>query len=487
MKVGRKFRAKFADKDSKAAYMTYSAGQALVYNACAEEARYFDFFAYRYGETQQKDVRPVSERNEPARRWECFSKPQADQKYSHLIDDSLVPWVRTVPGGVLCIGAYLHYQARLRFLKGLTSRPHSKPIRQADRSLMLTKKFFSIRHHENNWYELSFGTDRIKGGRILFRAHREFEMPVTVVISCRTNSLSVSFCFEERAELGFPETEEEIFERLKMLSEDELLVRTQGFDRGVKIPLQSSNNRSFGFSEVQEKRMLEQEEKRIKLQQKLARQQKGSNRYRKTRKKINKTYKYARNVCNDVAHKASHEVVSDDSTDLYAFEKLNIPGMTASPDPKYDGDGTPLPNGAAAKAGLNKAILRSCWGRFLTFTKYKALRAHKLVIEVPAKNSSRECSVCHCTDSRNRPSQAVFRCIACGFEANADWNASEVIRMRGVKLLKSGKWSPKKAKKLLRVKSAKPNEPDENNRGGSLQVYARPAREQSLVGKREEA
>ena len=54
MKVGRKFRAKFADNDSKAAYMTYSAGQALVYNACAEEARYFDFFAYRYGETQQK-------------------------------------------------------------------------------------------------------------------------------------------------------------------------------------------------------------------------------------------------------------------------------------------------------------------------------------------------------------------------------------------------------------------------------------------------
>ena len=106
------------------------------------------------------------------------------------------------------------------------------------------------------------------------------------------------------------------------------------------------------------------------------------------------------------------------------------------------------------------------------------------MIEVPAKNSSRECSVCHCTDSRNRPSQAVFRCIACGFEANADWNASEVIRMRGVKLLKSGEWSPKKNKKLLRVKSAKPNEPDENNRGGSPQVYARPAREQSLVGKR---
>ena len=56
--------------------------------------------------------------------------------------------------------------------------------------------------------------------------------------------------------------------------------------------------------------MLEEEEKRIKLQQKLARQQKGSNRYRKTLKRINKTYQYERNVCNDVAHKASHEVVS---------------------------------------------------------------------------------------------------------------------------------------------------------------------------------
>jgi hypothetical protein len=48
--------------------------------------------------------------------------------------------------------------------------------------------------------------------------------------------------------------------------------------------------------------------------------------------------------------------------------------MVAKPKPKPDPDrpGVFLPNGAQAKAGLNKAILGSCWGQVADMVTYKA-------------------------------------------------------------------------------------------------------------------
>jgi len=58
---------------------------------------------------------------------------------------------------------------------------------------------------------------------------------------------------------------------------------------------------------------------------------------------------------------------------------------------KAQENGKYLPNGAAAKAGLNKAILESAWGKIKLFTVYKAGRANKLVIAVPPQGTSQEC------------------------------------------------------------------------------------------------
>ena len=66
--------------------------------------------------------------------------------------------------------------------------------------------------------------------------------------------------------------------------------------------------------------------------------------------------------------------------------------MTKAPKPKKaQENGKYLPNGAAAKAGLNKAILESAWGKTKLFTVYKAGRANKLVIAVPPQGTSQEC------------------------------------------------------------------------------------------------
>jgi putative transposase len=50
---------------------------------------------------------------------------------------------------------------------------------------------------------------------------------------------------------------------------------------------------------------------------------------------------------------------------------------------------------------------------------------------VSPTNTSRTCSRCGHTDRANRPTQATFRCLGCGFEANADVNAAVNIAARG--------------------------------------------------------
>jgi IS605 OrfB family transposase len=65
------------------------------------------------------------------------------------------------------------------------------------------------------------------------------------------------------------------------------------------------------------------------------------------------------------------------------------------------------------------------------FLAYKARRYGVMLVAVDPRNTSRECSKCHHTDKRNRPSQALFRCGRCGFADHADRNASRNIAARG--------------------------------------------------------
>ncbi|MCY0909734.1 MAG: hypothetical protein OWR62_15240 [Sulfobacillus thermotolerans] len=64
-------------------------------------------------------------------------------------------------------------------------------------------------------------------------------------------------------------------------------------------------------------------------------------------------------------------------------EDLRIQNMTKRPQAQQDAHGRFLPNKAAAKGGLNRAILSSSWGQVVLLTTYKALRHGKLVITVP--------------------------------------------------------------------------------------------------------
>ena len=71
-----------------------------------------------------------------------------------------------------------------------------------------------------------------------------------------------------------------------------------------------------------------------------------------------------------------------------------------------------------------------------TKIKYKAEEVGIEVVSVPPANTSRRCSRCGYIDADNRKVQAKFKCLNCGYEANADYNASQNISLAGKKGIK---------------------------------------------------
>ncbi|MCC4321027.1 RNA-guided endonuclease InsQ/TnpB family protein [Streptomyces malaysiensis] len=161
--------------------------------------------------------------------------------------------------------------------------------------------------------------------------------------------------------------------------------------------------------------------------------------HRAAARRVAKLYARIRRQRLDHAHKTALTLVRDH--DVIAHEKLNTAGMTRAPKPRPDPDapGTFLPNGAAAKAGLNRSILDAGWAQFLTILANKAESAGRLVVAVDARNTSRTCPPslggCGHIAKENRVTQAKFECTACGFTAHADHvGATNVLDRAGLVL-----------------------------------------------------
>ncbi|MEU6271671.1 transposase [Streptomyces populi] len=122
----------------------------------------------------------------------------------------------------------------------------------------------------------------------------------------------------------------------------------------------------------------------------------------------------------DHAHKTALHLVR--THDFIAHGDLKIRNMSRAPAPIPDPGqtGAFLPNGAAAKAGLNRSIADAGWGVFLTILHAKAESAGREVIAVDPRNTSRTCPHCGHTAKENRPLQEKFHCVACGHTAHAD-------------------------------------------------------------------
>jgi putative transposase len=163
-------------------------------------------------------------------------------------------------------------------------------------------------------------------------------------------------------------------------------------------------------------------ERLITAQRVLSRCQRRSGRSRKAVARVAALHGTVRRQRGDHAHKTALALVRE--FDVISYEDLRISNMVRAPKPKLDPDrpGVFLPNGATAKAGLNKSVHDAGWGVFLRILAHKADNAGRELIQVDPRDTSRTCprSDCGHVSADNRRTQAEFVCVACGYTANAD-------------------------------------------------------------------
>ncbi len=119
---------------------------------------------------------------------------------------------------------------------------------------------------------------------------------------------------------------------------------------------------------------------------------------------------------------------------LVAMEDLDVKAMTKRPKPRPDPakPGQYLHNGAKAKAGLNRSILSNNWSRLMKRLNDKMDANGGRLVVVSAAYTSQACHKCGHVAKENRESQAVFKCVRCGYMANADTNAAMNILSRAL-------------------------------------------------------
>jgi putative transposase len=145
------------------------------------------------------------------------------------------------------------------------------------------------------------------------------------------------------------------------------------------------------------------------------------------RRQIAKLHRKTKNQRLNFHHQTARELVN--TYDVIAIEDLQVRNMSrkAKPKPDPDNPGTWLPNGAAAKTGLNRSIADVGWAQFRTILTAKAENAGRSVIAVNPANTSINCHRCgtRCT----RPTTPTVICPNCG-PIDADINGAHNISTR---------------------------------------------------------
>ncbi len=174
--------------------------------------------------------------------------------------------------------------------------------------------------------------------------------------------------------------------------------------------------------------------KLAKLQKKLAKKEKFSNRWRRLKSKITKLHIRIANTRNDYLHKISSELSKNHA--IVILEDLKIANMSSSAKGTSENPG----KNVKQKSGLNRAILDQGWGEFIRQLEYKLTWNGGELIQVNPRNTSRKCPKCNYISAKNRKTQALFCCQqnGCNYTANADYVGSLNVREAGLALIGLG-------------------------------------------------
>lgn len=182
---------------------------------------------------------------------------------------------------------------------------------------------------------------------------------------------------------------------------------------------------------IENPRWLKHAEKRIaKLQQKIARQVKGSNRRKVTVRKLAKTH----HITSLRRETGLHQLTKNLTTryTVIGIEDLNVAGMTSSASGTIENPG----KNVAQKAGLNRAVLDVAFGTFRNQLEYKAAWYGSAVQVIDRYYpSSQTCSNCgERPDAKLTLGDRVYKCGHCHTVIDRDLNAAINIRREAERL-----------------------------------------------------
>jgi putative transposase len=187
-----------------------------------------------------------------------------------------------------------------------------------------------------------------------------------------------------------------------------------GIDRGITVSAALSTGELLYCPGLRERERV----RLVRLQRRLARARRGSQRRDRVRLAIARLKARERDRRKDWAEKASTTLAR--RFDLICVEDLRIASMTRSAKGTTEAPG----RNVRQKAGLNRGILASGWGLLVRRLEDKAPGR---VEKVNPAYTSQRCSACGHVAAESRESQALFRCVACGYAGNADVNAARNI------------------------------------------------------------
>jgi len=343
------------------------------------------------------------------------------------------PWLKRVPSQVLQQALRDVEAAYKRFFEGAG---YPKFHKRGRNDSFRQPQSVRVRKLNGKWAEVHLA----KLGWVRFRMHRPLEGVIkSATVKLKAGQYHVSFQVEMPEKRDADNGGE-----------------PGGADLGVAHTIATSDGQFFDMPPHRPG----EDERLRKLQKKLARQAKGSKRREKSKLSIAKIHARQARRRHDFAHKTSHALAT--SHRVVGAEDLRTKSMVRSARGTVECPG----KNVAQKRGLNRAIHEQCWGLILALLDYKCDWYGSLLVKVPAAYSSQECSQCGHVHKGNRRTQALFKCLKCGYTANADTNAANVIKRRALRL----EAEAREAKRLQRIERREARKRAEARRAKALEA-----------------
>ena len=180
-----------------------------------------------------------------------------------------------------------------------------------------------------------------------------------------------------------------------------------GIDRGIKHPIYTSEQETLPDLEVKMGR--------VRRRYKHTRSELQSRGTRSAKRRLKAMSGREKRFVNDVNHCMSKVLANDPDVATYVLEDLT----------------SIRKNAVKGKMGKKTRSWVNSWPffQFQMFLEYKCNDLGKGVVYVDARYTSQRCNQCGMIEKKNRKSQSRYLC-ACGWETNADYNASLNIRDR---------------------------------------------------------